>query len=190
MLITIDSNIAEIAQLIASYLGVSNALWCTNINECQRKDYKPILYNSPISMADSLAEFNFPKTNIKNFIYIDHREINDTLKRIMQNISGLKNVVIISNADVYSMGTYMLSVGNSTNEMIAEFIASVVKVYQMQGRLVHPDEVKKMIRCSMEKRCTIERIPATEKMHCDLYSIFQYRRENGREIDDCRACTL
>lgn len=190
MLITIDSNISEIAQLVASYLGISNGLWCTNINQCQRKDYKPILYNSPISMADSLDGFDFPLTDIKNFVYIDHRENNATLQRIMNNISNLKTVVILSNADIYSMGTYMITVGNSTNEMIAEFIASIVKIFQEQSRLVHPDEVKKMIRCNNEKRCTIERIPPSSTMHCDLHSIFQYRRQNSHEIDDCRSCTL
>lgn len=190
MLITIDSNISEIAQLVAFYLGVSNGLWCTNTNECQRKDFKSILYNTPISMADSLNDFNFPRDNIKNFVYIDYREINSTLKRIMKNISKLKSVVLFSNADIYSMGTYMLSVGNSTNEMIAEFIASVIKIFQVQNRLVHPDEVKKMIRCNNEKRCTIERIPPTDTMHCDLYSIFQYKRQNSHEIDDCRSCKI
>lgn len=190
MLITIDSNISEISQLVAFYLGISNGLWCTNLNECQRKDYKSILYNSPISMADSLNDFDFPRDNIKNFVYIDYREINSTLTRIMRNISSLKTVVILSNADIYSMGTYMISVGNSTNEMIAEFIASVIKIYQVQSRLVHPDEVKKMIRCNNEKRCVIERIPTTDSMRCDLYSIFQYRRQNSHEIDDCRICNI
>lgn len=191
MLITIDSNIPEIAQLIASYLGVSNGLWCTNVNQCQqRTNYKPILYNTPISMADSLDEFNFPKTDIKNFVYIDHRQLNTYLNRIMKNISNLQTVVLLSNADIYSMGTYLIGVGNSTNEMIAEFIASVIQVFQMQSRLVHPDEIKKMIRCNNEKRCIIDRIPITNSMYCDLYSIFQYRRQNSYELDDCRSCTL
>lgn len=189
MLITIDSNISDIPTTVASYLGISDALWCKNINRCSLTKQKSIYYNSPISMADSLESFNFPKTNVKSFIYIDHREKNAQLARIMKNIQNLQNVVIFSNADIHATGKYHLHVGNCTNSMIAEFIAAIIKVFQSNGRLIHPDEMK-LLSMPTDSSDNYKPIESTDNMVCDLYSIFEYRQRNSKEIDDCRICTI
>lgn len=187
MIVTLDSNITDVSQKCAQYLGAPNGIWCTKLNRCNLNtdtESPKIYYNSPISMADSVSDFS--ESNMVHFIYVDHRNINDTLSRIIKNTQSLKNAVIFSNADIYMMGKYHLKVGNCTNSMIAEFMGHVVQSYINDGALIHPNAVKqKLSGFKIDEDMT-----PTDTMTCDLYSIFEYKQLRNQEMKDCRVCSI
>lgn len=203
MIITIDSNIASIPSLVSSKLNKAATLWCTDVNSCKGRkrrrrqhhdntdDDSVIYYNTPLSMSDDLSQHRLPE-NMISFIYLDHRQINAALNRILKNISDRRedDVVIISNADIYGMGTYRMHIGNCSDSAVAEVIAALILMFKVNGTLIHPDELKQLLCSSSDTHDTYESIPATKMMSCNVYSILEYRHDKNFEIDDCKECKL
>lgn len=190
MIITFDSNIAEIPDLVSSKLERPATLWCTGTNICERKSKSSIYYNTPLSMSDDLSKHVLP-TDMKSFIYLDYSQKNATMSRILNNIKMRNDIVIISNADVLAVGTYQMRIGNCSNSDIAQVIAALITMFKRTKTLIHPDELKQLLYFNNNDHdTTYHSIPATENMSCDVCSMLEYKRNNNYEIDDCKECKL
>lgn len=185
MIITIDSNIAEIPRLVSDLLDEPASRWCTSENQCTILQPNTVYYNTPISMSNDVGLHAMPN-KMTNFIYVDFSDINTTLHRIMKNIKTYPKAVIISNADVSAFGKYHLKVGNCNNQAIAEVIAAIVDTYKYKNRLVSPEEIKHLI-CDEDYEPPT---PLPDIMLFDLYDIMEYKRNKFPEIEDCTECRI
>lgn len=185
MIITIDSNIAKIPRLVSDLLDEPASIWCTSENQCARLQTNTIYYNTPISMSDDVSLHTMPK-DMKNFIYIDFKDTNPTLDRIMKNIKTYPKAVIISNANTLAFGKYHLNVGNCNNQAIAEVIATIVYTYKYKNRLISSEEIKHLI-CNEDYEPPAQ-VP--DIMIFDLYDIMDYKRNKSPEIEDCTEHTV
>lgn len=114
MIVTIDSNVAEMPRIMAEQLIPNNNFeWCPNLNRCIDVETPPtthpsrnkIYYNTPISMSDNIAVYNMRRfePSMYNFVYIDTTPASKTscaatLKRIKQNLikAKLDNVICLA----------------------------------------------------------------------------------------------
>lgn len=222
--ITIDSNISRLPETIAKYLTADARVWCPAVNKCLKSatDYKVtsvaersrksdiVYYNTPISMADDVREYNF-ESNTTHFIYVDYSTLNPALSRIMNNLAHLKiKPIVLSNADIFSMGLYNIKVGNCTKDTVAELIAIIIILYQLKSKPPQPNEIRQLMQLSREADAKnqklepklIMQIIENDKnitsiprpMAIDLYDLIESRSTNQTidtdELKDCQVCKI
>lgn len=200
MLVTIDSNVLKLPQLIAEKLPESAVRWCTKLNQCddvntdiatllfnsKAEDGRSmrIVYNTPISMATDVTYYNLSKPAI-HFVYLDYNKNHTELKRILINISKLQNVIIISNGSIYATGQYVLYIGNCTDDDIADVISGIIVVHLKENRTIHE---KELIALLCDKKYTPLPDEINEPKKIDIYTILDSKRSNYGEISDCFEC--
>lgn len=131
MIVTIDSNVPDIIKHVLrdhfKYFKQEIKIWCRDVDKCDKsKDNKQLtmtLYvNSPLAMATRLQNYPLPDEMI-NFVYLDFRQKNATLTRLLKNMNGRSNVVLFSTElNDNTVGRFTVRVGNVTNDLIAELI--------------------------------------------------------------------
>nr|WDA64845.1 hypothetical protein NNONMNKP_00030 [Oryctes rhinoceros nudivirus]WDA64980.2 hypothetical protein NFEMFJFI_00029 [Oryctes rhinoceros nudivirus]WDA65097.2 hypothetical protein GJFDDEIJ_00028 [Oryctes rhinoceros nudivirus] len=158
MYVTIDSNVANIPQLIASKIGQSSIRWCSDLNVCDaftelrnnggkidsNQNAMQVYFNTPISMSTDVEEYTMPPNTI-HFVYLDYAVNTYALRMILNNIKKLRNVIIITNGSSYSYGQYVLTVGNCTLDDIADVISGIIVVHIRENRTVDERELVALI---------------------------------------------
>lgn len=183
-LITIDSNISTIPKLVSKHLGLDKASeWCNSNGNCERKFSTNIYYDTPISMGDTKKK-PIPDES-HNFVYLDYGEPNDSLGRISKNICRLKNVILISNADVVSVGYYNLHAKNCSDWLIADVISTIITTFIHDKRLLHPDDIERLV-CNKPSK----NIPITSGMELDIRELMEARNKSRPSIHDCDECEV
>lgn len=127
MIITIDSNVADMARTIAiNEIPIEAREWCPTFNNCAdianesaastSLATSKLYYNTPISMSDNIKQYNMTtfQPNMINFIYIDMSTNNNTscattLRRIKDNlkIASLNNVVCLTGVQTMQTAVQM-----------------------------------------------------------------------------------
>nr|DBA13076.1 TPA: gp81-like protein [Oryctes rhinoceros nudivirus] len=200
MYVTIDSNVANIPQLIASKIGQSSARWCSDLNVCDaftelrnnggkidsNQNAMQVYFNTPISMSTDVDEYTMPPNTI-HFVYLDYAINTYALRMILNNIKKLRNVIIITNGNSYSYGQYVLTVGNCTLDDIADVISGIIVVHIRENRTVDERELVALI-CG--ETCDSTTCRTTESKKYNIYNILDSKRVNYGEIPDCYECKI
>lgn len=198
MIVTIDSNKYNLPPLIAEKLTTPVVRWCEKFNSCYDVDSKNLwpmpsssstklqmFFHTPVSMSSDVTDYNFPESSI-HFVYLDYGTNTSALKRILKNIKSLKNVVIISNGDVYA-GTaqYTIYKGNCSDDDISDVISGIIVVHLKENRTIHEKEV---IAVLCGDTCELTNDEKMNQKKYDAYNILDSKRLNYGEIADCYEC--
>lgn len=186
MLVTIDSNIYNLAQLVAEKLPEPATRWCSKLNQCLDNfgSTNKLVYNTPVSMSSDVTYYNLPDSAI-HFVYLDFGRYQTDLKRILKNIRQLKNVIVLSNGGVYPTGQYVLNIGNCTDDDVAEVISGIIILHLELDQLIPEQAIISLLR-------GIDYIPSEEdtsdqKIY-NVYNILESKRSSCGEISDCYEC--
>lgn len=200
MIVTIDSNIFSISELIAGKLHKPATRWCTQYNRCDDiansspKDEK-IFYNTPVSMSSDVTYYQFPTDTI-HFVYVDFSYNIEILKHILSNIKHLSNVVVLSNGKSYATGQYVLYPGNCTDEDIAEVIGGIIVLHLKEKRAIPQRELiallcgkshSAMSRNDKDQSVGDDKTNTKIKIY-NIYDILDAKQSNFTEISDCHEC--
>lgn len=194
MFVTIDSNVLSLPELIAAKLPQSALRWCTNLNRCDEpvsNNHQQMFFNTPVSMSSDVTYYKMPK-NAVHFVYLDYGTNTPTLKRILENIKHLDNVIVLSNGDVYSTGQYVLQIGNCTDDDIADVISGIIILHLKENRTVDEREIISLL-CGQKQITTndVGRDIASKNENQKIYSIYRVldsKRSNYGEIPNCYEC--
>lgn len=152
MIVTIDSNVPDIIKHVLrdhfKYFKQEIKVWCRDVDKCDKsKDNRQLtmtLYvNSPLAMATRLENYPLPDEMI-NFVYLDFRQKNATLTRLLKNMNGRSNIVLFSTElNDNTVGRFTVRVGNVTNDLIAELIIVSIATFIEEKQ---PPTVNKIIQ--------------------------------------------
>lgn len=150
MIVTIDSNVHFMSELVASNLHLPANAWCTKQDTCMSpfldaSKQKRVLYNTPVALAANTSILQYNMMNVAySFIYLDFGQYPDELKRILDNLDILresdpdfdKRIVVISNGDVFEYGQYALKISNATKQHVSEILAMIMRLHTKYGRII------------------------------------------------------
>lgn len=187
MLITIDSNVGSIPQLIAEKLPTPGIRWCTMRDQCPNVSSNDgIFYNTPVGLMSDLSNYKLPNDAL-HFVYVDFSKNQFDLSRLLKNIRSLRNVVVISNGDAYSTGQYALTIGNCTEDDVAEVISGIIVVHLEFGFAVSEDAVTALLSDGVY---VPSEDSATDQKIYNVYNILDSKRSTSGEISDCYECKI
>lgn len=160
--------------------------WCSKQKLCLKDlNTNSIYYNTPLTIYEDIRTYpdKFPE-NMLNFVYLDYSINSDSLIRIVKNLDRLpkkcrKKVILMTNADVFGIGLYLLRVRNCSVGQIAKVVAKIIKAHVHKGRVV---SVKEMLEISCGKS-----IPENSMDDFDVHSILETINQ-CQLIDDCSVC--
>nr|WOJ45327.1 GrBNV_gp81-like protein [Apis mellifera nudivirus] len=193
--ITIDSNIASIPRMVANLLIEPSMEWCSSENKCRNIDTTVrAYYDTPISMctAGACSEITIPDSFL-NFVYMDFRLPNASLKRLRENLKSRQNVILIvaHEGAESERGMYHIRTTHCTLYSVAEAIATIINAFRSVGRLVHPDDIGDIV-CGLKS--TLSPPPPPRQLGYNMmYDIcaLMRRRNNLQSIEnDCDECKL
>lgn len=162
MLVTIDSNIPGLPQLVSQKMDAKVQMWCSKLNLCIEKLNRDVLnnndpsiyYDTPISMSDKVSFYNLQQyePNMINFVYIDYSVEELNTARILKNVVGLRNVVVVTNssrawaADKRPVGHYTIECGNCQNPEIADVLSGIFILHLEYKRVVRQEELVALLQ--------------------------------------------
>lgn len=175
---TIDSNVRQMAKMIADKLTIPAAEWCRKFGRCEHiPSTMDVFYNTPVSMSSDVTYFNIPSDSI-NFVYLDFSENNDSLHRIMANYAHLQNVVIIS-TDAYKAKQYVLTVGNCSNDDAADVISGIIILHLQDNRPVSERKMISLLRGTDDYDQQDD--SSCNQKHYNVYKVLAAKRSSNGE---------
>lgn len=189
--ITVDSNVAIIPRLVARLLVEPAQEWCSEPNECRRSPASEnncrAYYDTPISMCASFEACGVGVPDrFLNFVYLDYREQNASLKRILRNIENRRSIVriVADEGASHAHGTYRIKTSRCTLRCVAEAIATIINSFRGIGHLLHPDDIGD-IACGT-KIVTPKRL--CYNMTYDIETLLARRNAHRPIVNDCADC--
>lgn len=200
--ITIDSNIASIPRMVANLLIEPSMEWCSSENTCRNIDTTVrAYYDTPICMCavGACGEITVPESFL-NFVYLDFRLPNASLKRLRENLKSRKHVILIVAAtsaddrvenEEKERPMYRIRTTHCSLRGVAEAIATIINAFRSVGRLVHPDDIGDIV-CGVKSTLSSPPPPRqlTYNMMYDICALMR-RRNNLQSVEnDCAECKL
>lgn len=222
--VTIDSNDIALPPLVASHLCVEASAWCRS-DRCRRigrhrrsksssaggpkTEAKPvkaeddnvteIYYDTPLAVYTDRRDVSrlMDGRTYVHFAYLDFAKRNVSLERLLSNLRGRENVILLLNEDPgkeyqRALGssilpyppTYMLRTGNVTAALVSEVIASIVNAFLLEERLLHADDIADLV-CGKSVQSFR---PVTLGMRVDIPRMISCRNALIGRVNDCVEC--
>lgn len=223
--VTIDSNDIALPPLVASHLCVRASAWCRS-DRCRRigrrkhskssssnslqktgeisekiedENVTEIYYDTPLAVYTDRRDVSrlMDGRTYVHFVYLDFAKRNVSLERLLANLRGRENVILLLNEDPgneyqKALGssilpyppTYMLRTGNVTAALVSEVIASVLNAFLLEERLLHADDIADLV-CGKQVQ-TFR--PVTLGMRVDIPRMIACRNALMGRVNDCVEC--
>lgn len=209
MIVTVDSNVPFLPELVASNMRIPASAWCTKQDVCMSpfvdiSKQKRVLYNTPIALSvdTSILQYNLMNVTYA-FIYLDFGQYPGELKKILNNLDILrkngsdfyKRIVVLSNGDVYEYGQYALSLNNATKQHVSEILAMIMRLHSRYGRTIQQNEIlgalcsQKMshnvLLSEAKKSASIVGVTQSPIAHYDVMALIKAKDGDFVSYDDC-----
>ena len=208
MLVTIDSNVPNIARLACeSLVGSSDdraSGWCGGLEECEVRAWENacastavFVYDSPIAfkyyekcddMPDSLTA---PTT--ARFVYIDHRLGNGPLANMLRNLRYFQNkrTIVACNVKTGAHAEYRLDTTGCSDHAIARAFSAIIAAClpTIDDGPVPPDEIIRRTGEQCRRLGTSTSLPAVRfNMRFDVKAFTEGCDESTAVPMDCAKC--